>query len=123
MPRRQKPSPDSIPADGGKGMAQKDKVQFSGSVPVQEAAQYLESIAKGLRERSMLLESGDNSLTLDVGDDVKIEIEVETDGDKGKSSIELSVSWRQRVEAEDTPAPPGLLIVAGAPAEASAFPE
>jgi amphi-Trp domain-containing protein len=105
-------------------MAQKDKVAFSGTVPPQEAAQYLESLAKGLRERSMLLESGDSSLTLDVGDDIKIEIDVSSDAEKGKSAVELSLSWRQRRDEPDAIAPPGLLIVAGgAPAEAPAFAE
>lgn len=104
-------------------MPQKDKVQFAGSVPVQEAAQYLESLAKGLRERSMLLESGDTSITIEVPDEVKIEIEVAQDSEKGKGTVELALTWRQRREEEATP-PPGLLIVAGpAPAEAAPFAE
>ncbi len=102
-------------------MPPKDKVQFAGTVPAQEAAQYLESLAKGLRERSMLLESGDASLTIAVPDDVKIEIDASTDADKGKSTVDVSLSFRRR-EAE-TPAP-GLLIVAGSAAsEQPAFAE
>ncbi len=102
-------------------MPPKDKVQFTGTVPAQEAAQYLESLAKGLRERSMLLESGDASITIAVPDDVKIEIDASADSDKGKSTVDVSLSFRRR-EAE-TPAP-GLLIVAGgAVAEQTAFAE
>lgn len=103
-------------------MPPKDKVQFSGTVPVQEAAQYLESLAKGLRERSMLLESGDASVTIAIPDDVKIEIEVAADSEKGKSTVDLSLSFRRREAETKTPAP-GLLIVAGAPAEAPSFVE
>jgi amphi-Trp domain-containing protein len=99
-------------------MPPKDKVAFAGAVSAQEAAQYLESLAKGLRERAMLLESGDVSINLDVPDEVKIELEVATDTDKGKSSIEVSVGWRQRRD-EEVPVSPGLLIVAGSHAEAS----
>ncbi|HEY8173427.1 MAG TPA: amphi-Trp domain-containing protein [Dehalococcoidia bacterium] len=102
----------------------KDRIEFSGAVPPQEAAQYLESIAKGLRERSMLLESGDTSITVDVADEVKIEIKASSDAEKGKSSIELSLGWRQREHGEEPAPPPGLLIVAGAPvAEAASFAE
>jgi amphi-Trp domain-containing protein len=104
-------------------MTQKEKVAFTGTVPPQEAAQYLESLAKGLRERAMLLESGDSSITLEVGDDIKIEIEVSTESEKGKSSIEVVLNWRHRRAEEEAPAPPGLLIVAGAHAEAPAFAE
>jgi len=102
-------------------MPQKDKVQFAGTVPAQEAAQYLESLAKGLRERSMLLESGDASVTIAIPDDVKIAIDVSADAEKGKSTVDVSLSFRRR-EAE-TPTP-GLLIVAGgAAAEQPAFAE
>ncbi len=102
-------------------MPQKDKVQFEGTVSAQEAAQYLESLAKGLRERTMLLESGDASITIVVPDDVKIEIDASADAEKGKSAVDVSISFRRR-EAE-TPAP-GLLIVAGgAAAEHPTFAE
>jgi amphi-Trp domain-containing protein len=101
-------------------MPPKDKVQFAGTVSAQEAAQYLESLAKGLRERTMLLESGDASLTIEIPDDVKIEIEGSGDAEKGKASIELTLSMR-RHEA-DTPIAPGLLIVpGGAAAEPAGF--
>jgi len=102
-------------------MPPKDRVQFSGTVPAQEAAQYLESLAKGLRERTMLLESGDASVAIVIPDDVKIEIDVSADSEKGKSTVDVSLSFRRR-EAE-SPAP-GLLIVAGgAAAEQPTFAE
>lgn len=100
-------------------MPPKDKIEFAGTVSAQEAAQYLESLAKGIRERSMLLESGDSSVTVEVADDVKVEIEVSADAAKGKASIDVSVSWRNRREEEAVPRP-GLLIVAGAPVAESA---
>lgn len=104
-------------------MASKDKISFSGAVAAEEAAQYLESLAKGIRERSMLLESGDSSLTLDLADDVKVELSASGDPEKGKASVELSLSWRQR-RADEAAPPPGLLIVPGAaPAEAGTFAE
>ena len=101
-------------------MPAKDKVEFAGTVSAQEAAQYLESLAKGLRERTMLLESGDASVTIEIPEDVKIEIEGTGDVEKGKSSIELTLTMRRR-EA-DAPVAPGLLIVpGGAAAEPAGF--
>lgn len=102
-------------------MPTKDKVQFAGTVSAQEAAQYLESLAKGLRERTMLLESGDASVTIEVPDDVKIDIEVSVDSEKGKSSIDVSIGLRRR--QADAVVAPGLLIVPGAPSEAATFAE
>jgi amphi-Trp domain-containing protein len=101
----------------------KEKVQFAGTVPAQEAAQYLESIAKGLRERAMLLESGDTSMNVEVTDDVKIEIQVSAAPEKGKAAIEVSISWRAKQD-EEIASPPGLLIVPGAqPAEVAVLAE
>ena len=103
-------------------MPPKEKVQFAGTVSAQEAAQYLESLAKGIRERTMLLESGDASLSIDVPDDVKIEIEASSDAEKGKATIDVSLSMRRR-EAEPV-VTPGLLIVPGStPAEPATFAE
>ena len=96
-------------------MAGKEKVKFAGVVSPQEAAQYLESLAKGLRERTMLLESGDASLTIEVTDDVKIEIQGSGDAEKGKSSIELTLTMRRK-QAE-VAVPPGLLIAANGATE------
>lgn len=101
-------------------MPGKQKVEFSGEVAAQEAAQYLESLARGLRERSMLLESGDTSITLEVPEDVKIELNASSDAEKGKAGIEISVGWRKREEVADEAPPPGLLIVAGAQAAEAA---
>ncbi len=100
-------------------MPGKDKVKFSGTVSPQEAAQYLESIAKGLREGTMLLESGDASLSIDISDDVKIEIQGSGDAEKGKSSIELTLTMRRK--AEEVAVAPGLLIVANGKSDTSPF--
>jgi amphi-Trp domain-containing protein len=91
----------------------KERIQFSGTVSAQEAAQYLESLAKGLRERAMLLESGDSSITIEVSDEVKVEIDASASSEKGKASIDVSLGWRARAQEEAAP-PPGLLIIAGA---------
>jgi len=100
----------------------KEKIQFASTLPAAEAAQYLESLAKGLREKTMLVESGDSSVAMQVPDEVKVDLEVSTDAEKGKTDIELSLSWRQRREEELAP-PPGLTIVPGATAEAAVFGE
>ncbi len=101
-------------------MPQKDKIAFSGTLSAAEDAQYLESLARGIRERSMLLESGDASISLQVPEDLKLEIEVESDASKGKSAIEVHMSWRLRPAEEERP-PAGLLIVPGAPVEAPSY--
>jgi amphi-Trp domain-containing protein len=91
-------------------MAHKESVEFSGQVSAEEAAGYLETLARSLREGRALFESGDKSVGLELGPSLKIELEAETDPEKGKSSIELSLSWRA---AEPAVAAPSLLIIAG----------
>jgi amphi-Trp domain-containing protein len=105
-------------------MASKDKVAFSGTVSAIEAAEYLESLAKGIRDGSMLLESGDTSLTLELAQEVKLDVEAAGDTEKGKSSVELSLSWRQRRSEDEAAVPARLTIVPGAaPVEAGTFAE
>jgi amphi-Trp domain-containing protein len=95
-------------------MASKRKVAYADTVSPSTAAEYLESLAKGLRERAVLVESGASSVTLDVPGDVRITIDVSEDADKGRSGIEIGMGWRKREPALN--AAPGLLIVPGAAA-------
>jgi amphi-Trp domain-containing protein len=98
-------------------MSQKDSLEFRNTVTRGEAAGFLESLAKSLREGSSLLESGDKSLGLQIGNEVKVSLDVESDSEKGKGAIELSLSWRL---AEPNEAPPSLVIVPGALVPAAA---
>jgi amphi-Trp domain-containing protein len=97
-------------------MAKKDAIEFNDTVAPEEAAKFLEAIAKSLRKGSSLLESGDQSLGLAIGKTVKLEIGAESDPIKGKGSIEVSLSWRMEEQAAP---PPSLVIVPGAPVPAS----
>lgn len=96
-------------------MSAKQRVEYSNTVPAAEAAEYLESLAKGLREGSLIVESGQSSATLDVPRDVSITLGVSGDEEKGKGSIELGIAWKKR-EREEPEVAPGLMIVPGAAA-------
>jgi amphi-Trp domain-containing protein len=92
-------------------MSKKDSLAFRDTVSPGEAAGFLEALAKSLREGSSLLESGDQSIGLQIGSTVKIDLEASSDAEKGKGTIDLSLSWRME---EQTEAPPSLVIVPGA---------
>jgi amphi-Trp domain-containing protein len=96
-------------------MSAKQRVEFTNTVPATEAAEYLESLAKGLREGSLIVESGQSSATLEVPGEVSITLGVSADEEKGKGTIELGLGWRKR-EREEPEVAPGLLIVAGSAA-------
>ena len=95
--------------------SEKQSVDFNGSFEPGTAAEYLESIARGLREGRLLIESGDRSINLDVGSNLEFEFEAKSSPEKGKSSVELSLSWT--VAEPPKEAPPSLLIVSGGRAE------
>jgi amphi-Trp domain-containing protein len=90
----------------------KEKIEFSGGISTDDAASYLESLAAALRKRTVLLESGDASVTVAVGEHVKVGLEVSADAGKGKSNIDISMSWRARRNAVPV-ASPALAIAAG----------
>jgi amphi-Trp domain-containing protein len=92
-------------------MASKESLDFNANVTAEEAAGYLESLAKSLRKGAALLESGDRSLSLEVGPSVKLELEAETDIAKAKTALVVKLSWRA---AETAEAPASLAIVPGA---------
>jgi amphi-Trp domain-containing protein len=89
----------------------KEELVFKSEVPAAEAAAFLENLAKSLREGSMLLESGDQSLSLHIGQTVEVELEAKAKPEKGKGAIELKISWETEPLAV---APDTLEIVPGA---------
>jgi amphi-Trp domain-containing protein len=94
-------------------MADKESLKFTATVSPAEAASYLESLARGLREGQVLLESGSKSLGLELGSQIEVELAAESDVDKAKGEIELTLSWETARALEP---PPSLLIVPGAAA-------
>jgi amphi-Trp domain-containing protein len=99
-------------------MAEKQSLEFIGNIDANEAAAYLEALARGLRDGHVLLESGDKSLNIEVGDGVDLEIEAKSNPEKGKSSIELKLGWRIEEPVEEE-VPPTLLITSGVAAAAN----
>jgi amphi-Trp domain-containing protein len=95
--------------------SEKQSVEFNGSFEPGAAADYLEALARGLRDGRVLIESGDRSISLDVGTSVELEFEAKTSPEKGKSSIELAFSWLATEPAKAAPA--SLLIASGSHAE------
>jgi amphi-Trp domain-containing protein len=92
-------------------MSDKESLGFKNTVSPLEAADFLESLAKSLREGSSLLESGDQSIGLRFGEEVRLDLAVESDTAKGKGTLELALKWRaEPAEASQ----PTLVIVPGA---------
>jgi amphi-Trp domain-containing protein len=96
--------------------SEKDALEFAAQVSPEEAADYLESLARSLREGAILLESGDSSMTLEVSRSIQFELQASASPEKGKRSLELGLSWRA---AEQVKPQPTLAIVAGPAAVAS----
>ena len=68
----------------------KDGVEFSRIASLEEIAEYLVSIAHGLKQGGLNLRLGDRVLRLVPGTDVKIELK------ERKGKIDLKVGWKQR---------------------------
>jgi amphi-Trp domain-containing protein len=85
----------------------KDALEYTAVVPAEQAAEYFEKLAAGLREHLMVVESGNSSVALDVAREIKLELEI--NADPRKSSIEFALSWRPD-EAEIV-AKPSLTVV------------
>jgi amphi-Trp domain-containing protein len=99
-------------------MAEKQSLEFNSNIDTGEAAAYLEALARGLRDGHVLIESGDKSFNMEVGEGVDIELEAKSNPEKGKSSVELKLSWRVEEPVEEG-VPPTLLITSGVGATAS----
>lgn len=73
-------------------MGKQGEFEFAGSVAAEQAADYLERIAAGLRAGQISLGAGERRLSLAPGEMLKLEVEAESEG--GKGSVALELSWK-----------------------------
>jgi amphi-Trp domain-containing protein len=71
----------------------KNSVQFARIASPEEIAEYLTSLAVGLKRGEISLESGERSLHLSPASDVKLELRAEQKEHKGR--IELEIGWKR----------------------------
>jgi amphi-Trp domain-containing protein len=71
----------------------KDHFEFARVASPEEVAEYLSSLALGLKRGELSLESGDRALRLSPAATIKLEIKVKQKESKGK--IELEIGWKR----------------------------
>ena len=76
----------------------KNSVQFARIASPEEIAEYLTSLAVGLKRGEISLESGERSLHLSPASDVKLELKVGQKARKGR--IELEIGWKRSTAAK-----------------------
>lgn len=71
----------------------KNSVEFARIASPEEIAEYLTSLAVGLKRGEISLESGERSLHLSPGSDVKLELRAGQKERKGR--IEIEIGWKR----------------------------
>jgi amphi-Trp domain-containing protein len=71
----------------------KNNVQFARIASPEEIAEYLTSLAVGLKRGEVSLESGERSLHLSPASDVKLELQATQKEHKGR--IEIEIGWKR----------------------------
>ena len=71
----------------------KDRFEFARITSADEVAEYLTSLAEGLKRGEVTLESDDRKLALTPAQDVKIALKVKQKEAKGK--IALEIGWKR----------------------------
>jgi amphi-Trp domain-containing protein len=71
----------------------KNNVQFARIASPEEIAEYLTSLAVGLKRGEVSLESGDRSLHLSPASDLKLELKAGQKERKGR--IEIEIGWKR----------------------------
>ena len=89
----------------------KDRFEFARIASADEVAEYLTSLAVGLKRGEVSLESGEQRLSLAPPQDLKIELSVKDRDEKGRIRIQLG--WKPR----SAPRAAELRVGIGAPRE------
>lgn len=78
----------------------KERVEFARIASAEEVAEYLTSLAVGLKRGEVTLESSDRALRLVPPSGVKLELKVSQREHKGK--IELQIGWKRPAAVKTT---------------------
>jgi amphi-Trp domain-containing protein len=68
------------------------KLAYRGCLSPDEVADQLALIAQGIRSRSLLMETGNDSIGLDIGSDMELSVELKS-GDR-KSKMQFELTWQ-----------------------------
>ncbi len=74
-------------------MSKGERVRFEGLLEPEEAAEYLESIARGIRTGTLSLRHGADAVTLRPRPMLSLELEAKQSKDKEK--VELEIKWKR----------------------------
>jgi amphi-Trp domain-containing protein len=88
-----------------------DHLKYEGRIDRETAANHLETLAAGLRAGTLLLESGDTSMNVDVDDEMTLNVEAKAKPE-GKNKLEVEMSWRSAPNADPASAHP-FTVIAG----------
>jgi amphi-Trp domain-containing protein len=78
----------------------KDSFEFARIASPEEIAEYLTSLAVGLKRGELSLESGERVLRLMPGAELKLDLRVKDKDEKGKIAIEIG--WKRRMATRAT---------------------
>jgi len=76
----------------------KEIFEFARIASPEEVAEYLSSLASGLKRGEVSLESGERSLHLVPGPEVKLDLRVKQREEKGK--LRLEIGWKRRASTK-----------------------
>jgi amphi-Trp domain-containing protein len=79
----------------------KDRFEFELIGTADEIAEYLTSLAAGLKRGEVALESGEHALRLSPPGEVKLELKIGSKGHKGQIAVEVAWKRREGARASD----------------------
>jgi amphi-Trp domain-containing protein len=71
-----------------------DKLKFESQITNTQVAEYLETLAAGFRDGELTLQSGDDAVSLSVGEGVSFACNAKASPEKGRAAVEFSVKWQ-----------------------------
>jgi len=80
-------------------MGENGKFEFTATLAPEQAADYLNKVADGLRRGVIGLAAAGRSIRLEPGALLTLEIAAETKPEKAKGSLAVEVSWKAREQA------------------------
>lgn len=80
-------------------MAQNGKFEFTATLGLAQAADYLSKVADGLRRGVIGLSAAGRAIRLEPGAMVTLELAAECKPEKSKGSLALEISWKAREQA------------------------